>query len=54
MDEILCKVYNLRLEIKEEIKCGNNRLTLQILDQNIFPPKISSKISCVSNNIECE
>ena len=39
----------LRAEILEEIKCGNYGLTLQKLDHALFPPKISSKISCVSN-----
>ena len=39
----------LRAEILEEIKCGNYGLTLQKLDHALFPPKISSMISCVSN-----
>ena len=36
---------NLRLEIKGEIWCGNGGLSLKILDQDLFPPKISTKIS---------
>ena len=40
------KVYILRIEIKGEILCGNGGLTLQKLDHVLFPPKISTKISC--------
>ena len=39
-------------EIKGEIWCGNGGLSLKILDPALFPPKISTKISCASNNTE--
>ncbi len=47
---LLAPFYALRAEIKEEINCGNRGLSLQKLDHALFPLKISSKISCVSNN----
>ena len=40
------RVYALRAEIKGEIWCGNGGLSLKILDPALFPPKISTKISC--------